>query len=276
MGEEEGGKWEGEEGTGRRREEEGGVHLAPGPPPPPAQESRPSRRRAAPYHSARACGRQSGGGGGSKTVRRSGVFGPPGPGPPDPSPPRLARPFLEPHAPHPGTIFARSGTAAAGRGRLPVSPRALLSLGFGGRPRGIVGGGGGPPLGRTHTHTHTLGRARTRGDRPRGRGARPAERGGGRSGPGGRRGPAERARAHGGKAPEKAKGSVRTAPTAAGSMARRAELGALGAGARWGRGGAPCACALRVRAWCVEGERRHLVARTPTAGLTWKTRRVAG
>lgn len=240
-----GGRWEGEERRGRRREEEGGVHLAPGPPPPPAQESRPSRRRAAPYHSARACGRQSGGGGGGETVGRSGVLGPPGPGPPGPSPPRLARPFLEPHAPHPGTTFARSGTAAAGRGRLPVSPRALLSLGFGGRPRGIVCGGGGPPLGRTHTHTHTLGGARTRGDRPRGRGARPAERGGGRSGPGGPPSPGRaRAGLTGGRRPRRRTAALGPRPP------RRVPLPGGPRWGWWGRGGAPCACAFRVRARC--------------------------
>lgn len=213
---------------------------------PPARRRRRRPRKVgpagggpAPYHSARACGRQSGGGSCREAEGRCAVSGPPGlPGPPGFSLPRPARPLPAPSAPHPGTIFARSGTAAEDKGRLPVSPRALLSLGFGGRPRGIVGGGGGPPLGRTHTHTHTLGGARTRGDRPRGRGARLAERGGGRSGPGGR--PCAR-EPHGGKAPERTNGSAGIAPTAVGSMARWAALGSMGAG--WGGRGA-----LRMRA----------------------------
>lgn len=56
--------------------------------------------------------------------------------------------------------------------------------------------------------------------------------------PGRTRGP------HGGTAPGGPNGSAGPAPTSAGSMARRAACGARGAGARWGRGAARCACAL--------------------------------
>lgn len=137
------------------------------------------------------------------------------------------------------------------------SPRAGLSLGFGGRPRGIVGGR--PTLGRTHSHTYA--RERARAGTARGRGARPAERGGGRSA----RGPPSPGRArgpHGGKAPEGANGSARTAPTAAGSMAPRA------GGGRWARargGGGEGVVRMRAPRWgpvCTEGDRCHLALRT--------------
>lgn len=271
-----------------RREGRAAARASPPAPPPAraAQESRPSPAEgpAAPrrYHSARALRPPVGRWRQRRRARRGALPGPasgprpglrpPAPGPShDPTPACSAAPGPTRSRRPPRRIRGLYSRGAAqrgrmGRGRLPVSPRALLSLGFGGRPRGIVGGGGGPPLGRTHTHTHTLGGARTRGDRPRGRGARPAERRRRAERPGqaaaeprpSARGP------HGGKAPERANGRARTAPTSAGSMARRAALGALGAGAgaRWGRVAAPCACALRCSGRVgSEGE---------WAGVTWR------
>lgn len=153
--------------------------------------------------------------------------------------------------------------------RAPCSPWAS-----GGGPAASSAAAADHPSAAYTLNTHTLGGARTRGDRPRGRGARPTER---RrraewpGQPGGRRTPAERRGPHGGEAPERPNRSARTTPTSAGSMARWAALGPLGAGARWGRGAAPCACALR-RSGLVrtEGEQAGVTCDPglPAAGLT--------
>nr|XP_060470092.1 collagen alpha-1(I) chain-like [Panthera onca] len=243
------------EGGGRRRRRRRAPRPRP-PPPPPARPRKvgPARRRGPPRRAGiippAPCGPHSGGGGGGC----GGGGGGPRPRSPPPAPPPPAPP--PPAAP--GALRAASGDyiraerhSAAGPDeaayrcrRAPCSPWAS---GGGPAASSAAAAADHPSAAHTLTHIHSAERARAgtgRGDAAR---ARPSD-GGGRSGPGGRaaaepclgaRGP------HGGKAPEGENGRASTEPTSAGSMARRAALGALGAGARWGRGEAPCACAFR-------------------------------
>ena len=169
---------------------------------------------------------------------------------PDPGPPHRPRPgpLPAPPAPHPGTIFARSGTARpAGPGPLTGVAARLALLGLrGAAPRHRRRRRRRPtPRPHTHSHTYTRRSAHARGPAAEARRAPGRARAAGGAAQAAAEPRASARGPHGGKTPERADGRVRPAPTSAGSMARWAALGALGAGARWGRGAAPCACALR-------------------------------